>query len=203
MLNITHDNIKKYIEDAGSDCISAFGGTYDGGYHVQQNPNEFADLIYYLRQNKMPYNADYLEIGAAGGGASRILYELLNLKFITIIDNNLHPKHIYRKNNLKNIPHMEFIGDSHSNECYQFLKTLNKKYDLVFIDGDHSYNGVKQDTNLVLPYLKNKSKIIFHDTLLVDDVRLWSEKLKYGIIPGLKHIKDFHIRQGISLFEWR
>lgn len=41
---------------------------------------------------------------------------------------------------------------------------LNKKYDLIFIDGDHSYEMVKHDTQKVFQHLAHdKSIIVWHD----------------------------------------
>ena len=47
----------------------------------------------------------------------------------------------------------------------QFVFTLlDKKFDVIFIDGDHSYDGVLNDTRKVLPLLKNEaSVIVWHD----------------------------------------
>jgi predicted O-methyltransferase YrrM len=43
------------------------------------------------------------------------------------------------------------------------IKALNKPIDLLFIDGDHSYEGVKKDWDLYSPMLKKGSVVIFHD----------------------------------------
>lgn len=42
-------------------------------------------------------------------------------------------------------------------------KTFNKSIDLIFIDGDHSYNAVKADVLAWLPHLKPHGVIIMHD----------------------------------------
>lgn len=42
-------------------------------------------------------------------------------------------------------------------------KTFNESIDLLFLDGDHSYEAVKTDTELWLPKIKNGGIIIFHD----------------------------------------
>lgn len=44
-------------------------------------------------------------------------------------------------------------------------KGWNKKIDLIFIDGDHSYEGVKADWDLFLPHLNEFGVVVFHDTL--------------------------------------
>ena len=37
--------------------------------------------------------------------------------------------------------------------------------DLIFIDGDHSYEGVKRDWELFVPHVKPSGIVIFHDTI--------------------------------------
>ena len=37
--------------------------------------------------------------------------------------------------------------------------------DLIFIDGDHSYEGVKRDWELFLPHVKPFGIVVFHDTM--------------------------------------
>lgn len=36
--------------------------------------------------------------------------------------------------------------------------------DLLFIDGDHSYDGVKRDWNLFVPFVRTCGAVVFHDT---------------------------------------
>ena len=41
--------------------------------------------------------------------------------------------------------------------------TKNQKWDYIYIDGDHSYEGVKNDFNLFYQRLKNDGYLLFHD----------------------------------------
>lgn len=45
----------------------------------------------------------------------------------------------------------------------EVAKNFNKKIDLLFIDGDHSYKGAKEDVESWFPWLKNESIVVFHD----------------------------------------
>lgn len=47
---------------------------------------------------------------------------------------------------------------------YDFFVRQDIKIDLLFIDGDHSYEGVKKDFDLYSKILNNKGIIIIHDT---------------------------------------
>jgi predicted O-methyltransferase YrrM len=62
--------------------------------------------------------------------------------------------------------HIDLIrGDSHSAETHQKLaKLLNgKQIDFLFIDGDHSYEGVKADFEKYSAFLADGALVAFHD----------------------------------------
>ncbi len=56
------------------------------------------------------------------------------------------------------------IKSSSINAYYDFFVRQDIKIDLLFIDGDHSYEGVKQDFDLYSSILSNNGIIIIHDT---------------------------------------
>jgi predicted O-methyltransferase YrrM len=41
----------------------------------------------------------------------------------------------------------------------------NQPIDLIFIDGDHSYEGVKRDWELFIPHMSEFGVVVFHDTM--------------------------------------
>lgn len=60
------------------------------------------------------------------------------------------------------------------------FSTLNKKFDLIFVDGDHSYNAVKSDTANVFKLLRDEnSVIVWHD------YGYNPEKPRYSTIAGI------------------
>jgi predicted O-methyltransferase YrrM len=83
--------------------------------------------------------------------------------------------------------------DSHSEETRsRVAKTLNAPLDLLFIDGDHSYPGVKSDYEMYSPLVREAGIIAFHDianTLTDYGVgRFWNEvknSFKYREIVNL------------------
>lgn len=50
-------------------------------------------------------------------------------------------------------------------------KLTNNHIDMFFIDGDHSYEGVKKDWDLYSPLLKSGSIVVFHDIGWADGVK--------------------------------
>ncbi len=46
---------------------------------------------------------------------------------------------------------------------YDIAKNFDEKVDFIFIDGDHSYQGVKKDVDLWLPKLNPNALIVMHD----------------------------------------
>lgn len=56
----------------------------------------------------------------------------------------------------------QLIGDSHQIDPKAFVKA-HGKMDLVFIDGDHSREGVRQDTELARAILASGGAIAWHD----------------------------------------
>lgn len=102
----------------------------------------------------------------------------------------------FKKGNQK----IELIrGDSHSIEIYTHVKSILKdhKVDFLFIDGDHTYEGVKRDFELYSTLTSTQSIIAFHD--IVSDKSdnpdhfvsvFWNEiKKSY---PSSEYISDKH-----------
>ena len=58
-------------------------------------------------------------------------------------------------------------GDSHSVEVHTEVAALlcggSEKLDFLFIDGDHTYEGVKQDFLMYSPFVSPSGWIAFHD----------------------------------------
>jgi predicted O-methyltransferase YrrM len=62
---------------------------------------------------------------------------------------------------IKNKPN---ITTKYHNSLTLDFSTLGKKFDLMFVDGDHTYNAVKSDTQNVFKLLKDENSIIvWHD----------------------------------------
>ncbi|MBL7898450.1 MAG: class I SAM-dependent methyltransferase [Crocinitomicaceae bacterium] len=87
------------------------------------------------------------------------------------------------------------ISTYHANSHSFDFKSLNEKYDVIFIDGDHSFAGVLNDTRKVFDLRKDKkSFIVWHD------YGYSAETVRYSVlnailqgIPEDKHKHLFHV----------
>jgi predicted O-methyltransferase YrrM len=83
--------------------------------------------------------------GKFGGGQSRIrslLYHAFGKLFQSM--------HVIR-------------GDSHSEEVSARVKHITQSLDVLFIDGDHTYEGVKHDFLSYSPLIRRGGIVAFHD----------------------------------------
>ena len=75
--------------------------------------------------------------------------------------------------------------------------------DFVFIDGDHSYKGIKNDFDIVYPLLSPHGIIAFHDTLKIDGCREFIIDLRTKFNDGTFDVIDMpwgtDRREGISI----
>lgn len=76
-------------------------------------------------------------------------------------------------------------GDSHNSLTLQMLKNIinDRPIDFLFVDGDHSYNGVKMDYEMYGSLVRPGGIIAFHDNKPTNSNN-WS-----GVIPFWKEIK--------------
>lgn len=153
--------IEEFINEAGSDHLGVFGGTFEGGIHCQQISDEIAPAIHHILSNMQI--STYLEIGVAAGGTTYLFNHFCKLKKIVLVDNNKHWKAIHRDTVLTGIERTEVIGDSHDLEV---IAQVSGPFDLIIIDGDHTYAGVRGDINAYLPMLAQGGVLFLHDTAL-------------------------------------
>jgi predicted O-methyltransferase YrrM len=196
--------LRDRIRTAGTDSLSHFGNgyTHEGGLYLQQNPDEFAALTLFLRE-RGPH-ANYLEIGSASGGACFFLHKEVGFHSVISLDDGRHPRaesqaaHFARIENFK-----QFLGDSHSVAARSFLeKNVAARLDVAFIDGDHNYEGVWQDIQLVQPFCRPGSLMILHDTIACEGVnRSWHQCVRKQILNPLAEFIGAEKPLGIAVGE--
>ena len=84
-----------------------------------------------------------------------------------------------------------FIKSTSVEAYYDFFVRQDIKIDVLFIDGDHSYEGVKTDFELYSNIMNDKGIIIIHDT---------DEKYEETLIVSEDAKKDHHRFDGPSRF---
>ena len=86
-------------------------------------------------------------------------------------------------------------ADSHSQETLEKVKLIlsGREVDFLFIDGDHTYEGVKRDFEMYNPLVKEEGIIAFHDIVVhpletgCEVSKFWSEiKERYDYVEIIK-----------------
>lgn len=116
-----------------------------------------------------------LEIGTANGGTLFLLSHVAS-RDATLISVDLpagmfgggYPTWkipLYKSFALSNQKIHLIRADSHSQSTLERVKSIlnGKEIDFLFIDGDHTYEGVKKDFKMCSPLVKNGGIIAFHD----------------------------------------
>jgi len=131
------------------------------------------------------------EIGSSGGGTLRLLSHFAadNAEILSIdIDNTPIRKAAYPSLVNKNQNVTILNSSSYASDTIKYVKNwLNgKKLDVLFIDGDHAYNGVSKDFLLYSPFVRTGGLIGFHDIVEDYKTRYGQETPAYvGDVPKL------------------
>lgn len=89
-------------------------------------------------------------------------------------------------------------GDSHNAKTFELVKTtLDGKVDFLFVDGDHTYEGIKKDFEMYSPLVREGGLIAFHDIIEhppetgCNVNKFWNEiKYDYKYIEIIEDIKQ-------------
>lgn len=203
------NSISNWVRSKGG--FFPYGQMYHGGYLVQQNGLELSLFLHFIKELQIE---NYLEIGVADGGFTRNLCDIINVRNVYQMDMGLefhiNPHfHSYRQNlyNYRNSGKTRiYRGDSHDKNASKWLSEQRVKFDFIFIDGDHSYSGILQDTHLAMLYIKSNGYIAYHDHACVADVGKFIEELKQGKLTNLQYVAEFvdpSAPMGISLFQYK
>jgi len=144
-------------------------------------PPDLALLKYLAQNNKV---ADYLEIGTwRGESIVNVAPYVTNAVSLSLSKAEMIEMGYYigavdaALMFSKDIPNILHIG--HNSKTFDF-SSLNKKFDLIFVDGDHEYEAVKLDTANVFKLLKDENSIIvWHDYAPAFEV------INYQVLAGI------------------
>lgn len=165
------------------DIIPSFSEKVEGVTFLE-GASTAIDLAFIKGIVKSKKDCDYLEIGSFRGES--LINVLPDCKTATSI--SLSPSEMAEMNIPSDYieadyclvsPNEKLTRIQHNSLTFDY-NSLNKKYDVIFIDGDHSTNGVKTDTKNAMKLLKDESSIIiWHDcSLSYSDIR-------YDVIQGI------------------
>jgi len=139
---------------------------------------------------------DYLEIGSLRGESLVNISEVMkNCISLTMSDEEMReinsPENYIKSGRMfsANLPNVQHVF--HNSLTFDFQK-LNKKFDLIFVDGDHTYEGVRKDTENVFKLLKNENSIIvWHDYALYFETIRW--EVLAAILDGTPDAERKHL----------
>lgn len=125
--------------------------------------------ILYDIANTYPPNQliTYVEIGCYAGGSACLMLQRPNTRVISIdLGQPISKEIVYaniQKLNKFNNQYNYLEGNSQTYEMVNRLEKLTDEIDILFIDGDHSYQAVINDFTLYEGLVKNRGYIIFDD----------------------------------------
>lgn len=176
----TYDELHALITQRG---VHEVFGAYGDGWGIEQNAEELAAFLVEMQALGVE---SVLEVGTGWkAGLARFLHDDMGWEVVSI--------------DIHDYGH-QFSGITFETSDSVELPVFQRQFDLVLIDGDHSYEGVQRDHDY---YAKYAAKVIaFHDTAGLrdcegvlqywDEIALDDDTLK----PGYHEIVVFSNRRG-------
>lgn len=99
-------------------------------------------------------------------------------------DDHRYPQMIKSRKKWKTwkLPPIEIIADSHLPSTLEDTKRVVNDVDVLFIDGDHSYKGLKMDYEMYSPLVREGGIVAIHDHLYyANSVAKFVEELKPNV----------------------
>jgi predicted O-methyltransferase YrrM len=149
------------------DLLPDFSETVEPYCSIDGGSTPF-DLALLKGLAKRKTDCTYFEIGTWRGESAANVASIakqvitLNLPDEEMLKIGLDKKYVglhrFFSNGLKNVTHIQA-----NSQTFDY-NSLNQKFDLIFIDGDHHYESVKNDTTNAFKLLKDENSIIvWHD----------------------------------------
>lgn len=155
-------------------------GAVEGNLELQQIPQEYSQYLTFLKNNQFQ---SYMNVGIGNGGSFMVeSFIQPSLKRAVAVDNTSYGRftnmeHINERINwLKE--NTKISVEFYNMNSQDYYNNNDEKFDIIFIDGDHEYDGVKLDYENCVGRLNEGGYLVFHDThsfLCPGVVRLWNE----------------------------
>ena len=196
------EELVEAVKAAGSGHSDFFGFPIrEGGLYLQQDPEEYAAFVHFVATHVPPAELS-MEIGVASGGQTKFLRDYWQSKKTVIVDigqHELFPHWARIKNDVKSDICLEIIDDSHAPKVREQLLPYAGRLDFAFVDGDHSYRGLKQDIFLTKELLRPGGVMVLHDTAAVGDCKKVFDELLFS--RDFTLLRNFQHRFGISVWK--
>lgn len=129
-------------------------------FQVQQHREELDFIL-----SKASGKTNYMEIGVYGGGTFNQVSKVTSGKHI-VLDIEAKPERDEKlKQSVKNFHSV--VGDSHKYETLEQVEKIldGELLEVLFIDGDHTAEGVKRDFEMYKHLVAEGGVILFHDII--------------------------------------
>jgi predicted O-methyltransferase YrrM len=118
----------------------------------------------------------YLEIGTLEGGSALIVCAAMDALKLDSKIICIDPMPQIQDENWHKLEHRATLLKAFSPDALaEAYSIAGEPFDLVLVDGDHSYKGVLRDGKGVLPYCRKGAYILFHDCFFSDVKRAIDE----------------------------
>lgn len=190
------------VEAAGSADSDFFGYPFrEDGLYLQQDAEEYADFVAWVARRVPPADLS-LDIGIASGGQTKFLRDYWDCRRTIVVDIGEHrdfPQWPRIRQQLRSELVLEIIDDSHAPQVRQKLLAFAGEVDFAFVDGDHSYRGLRKDIFLTKELLRPGGFMVLHDTTAAGDVHKVYQELLFS--KDFVLMRNFGYRLGISIWK--
>ena len=160
------------IGELGSNNPGYFHNGFEGGLRLQQVPNELSQLSAYLLQRFAGKQVRYLEVGVGSCGTLIFLSYLFRkhgIEFIpSAVDDFSYTSGGLLTDQRSRVQWCQDNFNLNFLECDSSQRNVqawlgDKRYDLILVDADHSFEGCLVDFLTYLPHLERSGVLLFHD----------------------------------------
>lgn len=197
LINFLKENTT--IENGGK---KLFDGSYSDLLHI---PTELGELIFFLKKHekKVKKISKFLEIGFSHGIFNTLINKFFDISTNVAVDPmgaHINGRVLNANLRFKNL--ILFCSYSNNSKVFDQIKKLSN-FDLIYIDGSHEYNDVKNDFLTFKNLITKNGLIIFHDINVTNSgsKKYWNEiKKKYKYKEILHKNQKFTYGYGILSF---
>lgn len=189
VLNYEYKTLVEWLRyKAGSSNPEYFHAIATNGLKLQQVPEEYASLLLLLKEWGPK---TYLELGVGNGGSFAMACFMMQetLSMADAVDclayRNLNIGQCEEEINsfVQTVKDNFIDAEFHNKTTDEYFSSCTERFDVIFIDADHSYEGVKKDFANAQKHINQGGLIIFHDIAsqaCPGIMRIWADIKAYN-----------------------